>query len=152
MFNLFRKKNKFFTDEEHHAFVKAIRHAEKKTSGEIRLYIESKCKNTDPLTRAARIFYKLKMQKTEHRNGVLIYVATTDKKLAIFGDEGIFKAAGEAYWNDAVNEIMDKFSVAKFSEGIINCIIQLGETLHKNFPYNREVDKNELPDEIVLGR
>ncbi|HNO55736.1 MAG TPA: TPM domain-containing protein, partial [Chitinophagaceae bacterium] len=64
----------------------------------------------------------------------------------------IFKAAGEAYWNDAVNEIMDKFSVAKFSEGIINCIIQLGETLHKNFPYNREVDKNELPDEIVLGR
>ncbi|HNO55769.1 MAG TPA: TPM domain-containing protein, partial [Chitinophagaceae bacterium] len=83
MFNLFRKKNKFFTDEEHHAFVKAIRHAEKMTSGEIRLYIESKCKKTDPLTRAARIFYKLKMQKTEHRNGVLIYVATTDKKLAI---------------------------------------------------------------------
>ena len=152
MFNLFRKKNNLFTDEEHHAFVKAIRNAEKKTSGEIRLYIESKCKKDDPLTRSAKIFHRLKMYKTEQRNGVLIYVATIDKKLALFGDEGIYQKAGETYWNNAVAEILTSFGQSKFAEGVINCIVQVGETLHKNFPYDRDVDKNELPDEIVLGR
>lgn len=151
MFGLFRKKNKFFTDKENHVFVKAIRHAEKKTSGEIRLFVESKCKADDPLQRAANIFYSLKMDKTEQRNGVLIYLATKDKKLALFGDEGIYEKVGEAYWKDAIQQIMDSFHSLNFADGVLNCIVQLGNTLHQYFPYERDTDKNELPDEIVFG-
>ncbi|MFM7016440.1 MAG: TPM domain-containing protein [Bacteroidota bacterium] len=52
----------------------AIGSAEENTSGEIRLYLEEECE-ADVMDRAAFIFEKLGMHKTELRNGVLIYVA-----------------------------------------------------------------------------
>ncbi|NOX88964.1 MAG: TPM domain-containing protein, partial [Calditrichaeota bacterium] len=72
---------KFFTDEQKKQIVDAIKEAEKETSGEIRLHIESKCKG-DPLERAIKVFQKLKMHKTALRNGTLIYLALNNKKFA----------------------------------------------------------------------
>ena len=69
--------------------VQAIQAAEKTTSGEIRVYIESSSKKKEVLTRAKEIFFKHKMNATHQRNGVLVYVAVRDRKLAIFADQGI---------------------------------------------------------------
>ncbi|TAE42734.1 MAG: TPM domain-containing protein, partial [Sphingobacteriales bacterium] len=66
----------------------SIEWAEKNTSGEIRVCIEKKCK-TEVLDRAVACFHDLEMHKTKLNNGVLIYVATDDKKFAIIGDRGI---------------------------------------------------------------
>ena len=54
--------------------VESIAKAEKNTSGEIRIHIESVCKG-DPCERAAHVFNKLGMCNTNLHNGVLIYVA-----------------------------------------------------------------------------
>ena len=52
----------------------AIKQAEKNTSGEIRVHIETRCKK-NVLDRAADVFAMLKIHKTELRNGVLFYLA-----------------------------------------------------------------------------
>ena len=151
IFPLFKKKE-FFSAEDKKQIVEAIRKAETETSGEIRVYVESKNSYVDAIDRASEIFFKLKMQETEHRNAVLLYVAMKDQQLALFADEGIYQKAGEDYWNNAVKSMLSQFTKENVSNGIEQCILQIGQTLKEKFPYIASEDKNELPDEIVFGR
>ena len=151
IFPLFKKKE-FFPPQEKEQIVQAIRNAEMQTSGEIRVFVESKNAFVDAIDRAAEIFFKLKMQNTEHRNAVLLYVATTDKQLALFADQGIYEKAGAEYWNNAVNTMIASFTEENISDGIEQCITQIGQTLKEKFPYEATSDKNELPDDIVFGK
>jgi uncharacterized membrane protein len=151
LFPLFKKKE-FFSAEDKEQIVQSIRLAEKETSGEIRIFVESKNAFVDPIDRAAEIFFKLKMQDTEHRNAVLLYIAMKDKQLALFADEGIYTKAGADYWNNAVKNMIAQFTKDNISNGIEQCVRQIGETLKEKFPYSASDDKNELPDEIVFGK
>ena len=152
IFSIFNKKKEFFSAEDKKQIVEAIRLAEKATSGEIRIYVESKNPFVDAIDRAAEIFYKLKMQKTEHRNAVLLYIAMDHQELALFADEGIYQKAGAEYWNKAVAEMIGKFSKVNISNGIEECVRMIGQTLQEKFPYDATTNKNELPDDIVFGK
>ena len=149
--SLFKKKE-FFSKEENEKIVESIRNAERSTSGEVRVFIESKCKFIDPLDRALEIFAELKMEKTDYRNAVLLYVALKDRQLAIYADKGIHEKVGQQFWEDQVNKILLHFDKENYAEGISNCITKIGEALAENFPYNSDIDKNELPDEIIFGK
>ena len=147
----FIKKKDFFNKAEKEQIVQAIRMAEKETSGEVRVYVESKNPYVDAIDRAADIFYKLKMQNTDHRNAVLLYVAMKHHELALFADEGIYQKTGAEYWNQAVTNMIARFKSDDIPGGIAECVKQIGETLKEKFPYRPTEDKNELPDEIVFG-
>lgn len=147
-----QKKKDFFSEEEKKQLVDAIQKAEQQTSGEVRLFIESKCKYVDALDRAKEIFFNLKMHETEERNGTLIYVAVDDKQAAVFGDEGIHQKVGQKYWEDEVAKMLLHFKNRELVDGICLGIHDLGQALKFYFPYNSDTDKNELPDEIVFGR
>lgn len=151
MFSLFKKKE-FFSAADKAQIVDAIRMAEKETSGEIRIYVESKNAYVDAIDRAAEVFFKLKMQHTDHRNAVLLYIAMDDHQLALFADEGIYQKAGAQYWDAAVKNMLAKFTKENISNGIEQCITQIGQTLKEKFPYIPTEDRNELPDEIVFGK
>lgn len=140
------------SEAEKKQIVNAIRQAESRTSGEIRLFIESTCNFIDPIDRAAQIFYELKMEHTIDRNAVLLYVATQDRQLAIYGDEGIYMRTGREYWENLVSTILQYFNKENFAQGIAEYIYQIGEGLHHFFPYDKATDQNELPDEIVFGK
>lgn len=148
----FSKKKEYFSEQEKERIVEAIRSCEKTTSGEIRVFVESKNPFVDPLDRAGEIFFKLEMDQTEHRNGVLLYVAMKHNELALFGDEGIYKATGAGYWNVAVQNMLSEFKNENITDGIVKCILSVGNTLREKFPYDPTADKNELPDEIVFGK
>lgn len=147
-----QKQKEFFRPEEKERIVDAVRDAERMTSGEVRIFIESRCKYVDALDRAQEIFFNLQMDKTDDRNGVLLYVAMKDRQLAVFGDEGIHQRVGTEFWNREVRLIIKNFNKEDYAEGIRQCVIDIGEALHKHFPYNNDTDKNELPDDIVFGR
>lgn len=147
------QKNKaLLPEEENHLIVKAIRQAEKRTSGEVRVFVESRCRYMDAIDRAAELFFSLKMEKTEDRNAVLVYVAMKDKQLAVFADEGIYKRTGQDYWQKVVNEMISTFNKDNYGRGIAECVIQIGDALTTHFPYDSDTDKNELPDQIVFGK
>lgn len=144
-------KKPFFSPDENEQIVQSIREAEVQTSGEIRVFVESRCKYVDALDRAEEIFSKLKMEKTRLRNGVLFYIAIKDKQFAVFADSGIHTATGKKYWEQVVKEVTSHFSKENIVVGIVTCIIKIGQALKTYFPYDKEIDKNELPDEIVFG-
>ena len=147
-----KKEKEFFSQEEKEAIVEAIRQAEQRTSGEVRLFVETKCRFVDPLDRAKELFLNLKMNETEQRNGTLVYIAVKDRQAAIYGDEGIHQKVGQKYWEDEVRKMLLFFRQQHLADGIVECIHDIGKALHHYFPYDRDTDKNELPDDIVFGR
>lgn len=148
----FLAKKPLLSEKDTAAAVEAIRASEKKTSGEIRVYIESHCRFVNSLDRAAQVFYSLKMAETEFRNAVLVYVAVKDHQLAVFADEGIYQKAGAAFWNDAVKRMLLHFNANDYGNGIAGIVTEIGNSLQLHFPYNASTDKNELPDDIVFGK
>ncbi|MDP4129070.1 MAG: TPM domain-containing protein [Bacteroidota bacterium] len=148
----FFSKKDFFSPAEKNHIVAAIREAEQQTSGEVRVFVESRCRFVDPLDRAAEVFWLLKMEQTEARNAVLVYVAVKDRQLALFGDRGIHEKVGNEFWNSKVAEIISQFRREGISDAIVKMIGDIGAALKYHFPYNGETDVNELPDDIIFGR
>ncbi|WP_126243990.1 TPM domain-containing protein [Chitinophaga rhizosphaerae] len=146
----FRKKE-FFTEDEKSRLVQAIRHAERLTSGEIRLFVESHCEYVDPMDRAREAFLSLGMEKTKQRNGVLLYIALRDHQFAILGDQGIHDKVGNDFWKHEADILRHHFSGQRIVEGIEVCVKEIGESLLQHFPYESG-DANELPDDIVFGK
>ena len=151
MFGFLRRKRKFFIDAEQTLIVEAIRKAEQRTSGEIRVYVESRCSYMDALDRAIEIFSEMGMANTKERNAVLVYVALRDHQLAVFGDEGIHQKVGLTYWNQEVLKMIRDFNRENYAQGIASCVEDIGDALQHHFPYTRS-DKNELKDDIEFGR
>jgi uncharacterized membrane protein len=148
----FGKKKEFFSKEENELMVQAIRDAEKQTSGEVRVFVESRCRFVDPLDRAFEIFAKFKMQNTAQRNAVLVYVAIKDRQLAVYADVGIHQKTGDDYWKASVNNMISHFNKENYGAGIAHCVNMVGDALQEHFPYDKDLDKNELPDEIIFGK
>jgi len=147
-----QKEKDFFSEQEKQQLFEAIQKAEQRTSGEVRLFVESRCRFIDPVDRAKELFLQLGMDKTKDRNGTLVYVAVKDHQAAILGDIGIHQKVGQKYWEDEVSKMLLYFKQEHLTEGLCNIINDIGEALHFYFPYDKATDKNELPDEIVFGR
>lgn len=153
MFFFGKKRKALLAPEVQELLVDAIKKAESKTTGEIRVFIESKCDFVDAMDRAKEIFVKLGMQHTVRRNAVLIYVAFEHQQFAIMGDTEIYnKAGGPAFWENAARKLKQYLSGGMVAEGLVFCIEELGKALAAHFPYDANVAKNELPDEIVFGK
>ena len=135
------------TASEKEEIQESIRLAELKTSGEIRVHIDNKC-DSDPLEKAVSVFNKLKMYETHERNGVLIYISFSDRKLAIIGDEGINNAVPTDFWESTKNELIFRFKRNEFAQGIIDAVTEAGIQLKQYFPVKSD-DRNELSNEIT---
>ncbi len=127
----------------------AILNAELDTSGEIRVHLEKVCPG-DVMDRAAFLFEKLEMHKTNLRNGVMFYLAIKNRKFAVIGDAGINEVVPEKFWDTLNAEMINYFRENRFAEGLIYGITRTGEYLKKSFPYQKG-DVNELPDDVTFG-
>lgn len=151
-FNFFSKgADRHFAPGEAERIVAAIQQAERRTSGEVRVYVESRCRYVDPLYRAAELFFGLKMDLTDQRNAVLVYVAMRDHQFAIFADQGIFREMGKDYWEKEASKMLEAFKRESYADGLVSVIEDIGEALKDHFPYQAKDDKNELPDNIIFG-
>ena len=140
----------FLTADQQKIVVDAVRFAERGTSGEIRIHIDSEC-SKDPVKRAEDVFRSLGMHRTKLRNGVLIYVACDTKVFAIIGDKGINEAVPENFWKDIIRIMSVRFRKGEFAEGLAEAVKAAGEKLKTFFPISSD-DINEQPDEISFGR
>ncbi len=144
-----KSARKFFTEEEKENIKLSIKNAELDTSGEIRVHVENKCKG-EVLDRATFVFDKLKMNKTELRNGVLFYLAIKNRKFAILGDVGINEKVPEDFWDNIKDTMLTFFREDKFAEGLAEGVAMAGMQLKEHFPYQTD-DVNELSDDISFG-
>lgn len=151
LFSFFFPSKSFLSDEEEQRIINAIGEAEKNTSGEIRVYMESRCSYLDALDRAKELFYQLSMHQTEQGNGVLLYLAVKDHQLAIYGGQGIHEKVGTAFWYKEVKQMLSEFKGQHYAEGIVHTVTDIGEALRAHFPFDKN-DKNELPNHIIFGK
>jgi uncharacterized membrane protein len=143
------KVENFLNPEEEQTVVEAICIAEKNTSGEIRVHLEKKTSKV-PYDRALEVFNELKMNQTELKNGVLIYIAVADKKFVICGDKGINDVVATNFWDSTKDIMAIHFKAGNFKQGLIEGIMMAGEQLKKYFPH-QDNDTNELSNEISTG-
>jgi uncharacterized membrane protein len=143
------KTEAFLTLEEEQEIVDAICVAEKNTSGEIRVHVE-KTTELDTYDRALEVFHELKMDETELKNGVLIYLALEDKTFVICGDQGINDVVTNVFWDSTKDAMLAHFKNGNFKQGLIDGIIIAGEQLKQHFPWSED-DTNELSNEISKG-
>ena len=141
------RTKEFLSKLEHDQIVGAIREAESKTSGQIRLFIQRGKLNVDPLIAAQKKFHRLGMHKTAERNAVLIFVAPRAHKFAVVGDTAVHQKCGEQFWQHLVEGMREHFRNEKFSHALVEAIEEAGNALASHFP--KGSTSSSLPDEIV---
>jgi len=140
-----------FTAEDLEAIAATVAGAERGTSGEIRVHLERRLpRATTPMARATEVFARLKMHATVDRNGVLIYLAVEDRKLAIVGDVGVHARVGDDYWQRVRDEMVERMRAGASRDAIVRAVMDVGLVLRKFFP-RRPDDRNELSDEVSLS-
>jgi uncharacterized membrane protein len=142
------RTKEFLSKVEHDRIVHAIREAESKTSGEIRVYVQRGKLSGDPLAAAQKKFHQLGMHKTREQNAVLIFVAPRAHKFAVVGDKAIHEKCGEEFWQRIVEGMRAHFQNEKFSHALIEAIKEIGKLLAAHFP-KTPGNANEVPDGIV---
>jgi uncharacterized membrane protein len=145
--DLVMRAKEFLSELNHDDIVTAIREAELKTSGEIRVFI-SRQEPVDAVAAAQAHFTSLGMEKTKERNGVLIYVAPRVRKFAVIGDAAVHARCGNSFWEQVAGEMTGHFKKAEFSAGILHGVCKAGRLLAEHFPRGPG-DENQLPDDII---
>ena len=144
------RTKEFLSKLEHDRIVQAIRDAEAKTSGQIRVYIQRGKVLGDPMKTAQERFHRLGMHATPEQNAVLIFVAPRTHKLAVIGDKGIHEKCGEELWERLIHRMRGDFQTEEFSHAIVEAIKEIGIALATHFP-RKSTSANELPDDVIEG-
>lgn len=139
--------NEFISQLDGRRIEQAIGEAEKKTSGEIRVYVSHKERH-DALAFAQKRFEELGMFKTKRRNAVLIYIVPRTRQFAVLGDMGIHQKCGDAFWKEIVSAMSGRMKGAQFTEAIVHAIHDIGVALQQHFPASPD-DVDELPNQIA---
>lgn len=142
-----KTKKQFFSKKEEKNIVLAIKLAELKTSGEIRVHLDEE-EAESIKERAVFIFDSLGMTKTKERNGILIYLNPNIKNFLVMGDEGIHAKVGQEFWETISSKMKAHFKNEAYAQGVIESIEAIGIELKKHYPYDAKTDTNELDDEV----
>ncbi len=137
----------FLAQLEHDRIAAAIREAENRSSGQIKVFV-TRHRPKDVLRFAKKAFRKLKLDRTENRNGVLILVAPAAQKVAIFGDTAIDTKSDEAFWDEVIRQMQPDLKKGEFTSAIIGAVERVGSMLAKHFPPDGS-GQNEISDEVM---
>ncbi len=128
----------------------AIRQAEQRTSGEIRVSV-SRFFWGNVQHVAERTFARLGMTATDSRNAILFFIVPSRRRFVVLGDEGIHAKVGQEFWEQVAAAVSEQLRNGDFTLGLVRGIEAVGEQLALHFPYDATTDKNELSDGIDFG-
>lgn len=142
----------YLTDDELLRISNKIKEAEKTTAGEIRVSIKEKktlLSSSSIYELAKKEFYKLGVDKTRDKTGILLFLLLESKQFYILADEGINEIVSENTWDGIKDKMQIMFRKGDFCKGIIFGINEVGSLLTKHFPIKPD-DTNELSNKVVL--
>lgn len=143
------KTTAFLKALDNERIVAAIRAAEARSRGEIRVHVTNQ-PDVEVEAAARAQFEKLEMTQTALRNGVLIYVAPRSQRFAVIGDSGIHERCGAGFWRDVAAAMEADFRAGRFTDGIIEGVTEAGDALARYFPReDAHKDVNELADHVT---
>ena len=144
---------KFLNDDELLRISNKIKSEEKKTAGEICVSIkESRSflqRNKSVRKLAEEEFFKLGINKTRDKTGIIIFFLLEAREFYILADEGINKKVSENTWDKIKDGMQEHFIEGRFSEGIIHGVESIGKILNEHFPIKPD-DTNEISNRVIL--
>lgn len=144
---------KYLSKSDFEELTEDIGKIEAETTGEVRLCFKLKRgfheRKLTSREIAMKEFFKLGMDKTEEKTGVLIFILFGEKKFEIVADEGINSKIKQETWDLIINHLNSEFSQGNFKTGLMKCLNEIKIILVKEFPA-RFVNKNELSNDIVI--
>ncbi len=144
---------KFLNDDELLRISNKIKAEEKITAGEICVSIKecrSLIQKNKPVRKLAEEeFFKLGIDKTRDKTGIIIFFLLEAREFYILADEGINKKVPEKTWDKIKDEMQSHFMEGNFSQGIIHGVERVGKILSEHFPIKSD-DTNEISNRVVL--
>jgi len=140
-----------FSNDDLERMKKAVKDAEAKTSGEIRVVIGS---TYDPgvsdIQKQARYdFEDYGLLDTQGGSGVLLLVLIKERMFTITGDYGVYSKLPQSYWDHLAITLSRYFRQDDFVGGICHVVEAIGLQLSAYFPRHPN-DVNELPDGVIV--
>lgn len=143
------KAKSFLQQVDHPKIVASIGQAERRTTGEIRVWISDRDRPL-ALEAAHARFTKLHMDRTKHRNAVLIFLAPRSRTFAIVGDAGIDQKVGTQFWFEVRDVMIEHLRDERYTDAIVHAVETAGRRLAEHFPATSgERNPNELPNDIL---
>ncbi|MFN7729792.1 MAG: TPM domain-containing protein [Bdellovibrio sp.] len=99
--------------------------------------------------RAELEFYRLGIQKTKDRSGILIFVSMFEHKVVVLADEGIAKKLKPQMWDEAVENLTRSLRERQLALGLTQAIKSFGDVLQVHFPAGQN-NQDELKNTLVL--
>ena len=146
---------KVFSEHDLEEIAAAVGRVERAADAEIRVHLEQRVhgkrgETPDALARAQALFHHLGMHKTRHRNGVLVYLALDDRKLAIVGDEAIHAHVGDAYWARVRDLMVSHLRAEAPRDAVVHAVDDLGRVLAEHFPRRPGDAPGDLSNEVSV--
>lgn len=144
----------FLSEEQLSGIAAQVGEAERGTSGEVRVVIREKPDLVAGLLRlslrklAIEEFYRLRMQRTQDRTGVILFFLLSRRQFYIYGDRGIDSRVGQGVW-DGIAAEMSRKAKEGMAAAIGYGLSRVGEELRKHFPAGDD-DRDELPNDVEI--
>lgn len=144
----------YFNDDDFLRISKKITAEEKNTSGEIRIAIRESRRFSEKKKEIRKIaeeeFFRLKMNETRDKTGILLFILLSEKIFYILADEGINSKVEQNTWDIIRDEMVAEFKLGRYCDGVLYGIEKIGKILSEHFPIKQD-DTNELSNKVVLN-
>jgi uncharacterized membrane protein len=142
----------FFNDDEFLRISNKIKEVEKTTSGEICISIKEKrpfLKKRKEISKLAEEeFFRIGINKTRDKTGILVYILLEEHKFHILADEGINAKVPPSTWDSIKDFMQEKFVRGEYCKGILYAVETAGKILAEHFPIKAD-DRNELSNRVI---
>ena len=143
----------YFDDDELLRITNKIQTIEKITSGEICVTIREKKKFSERKKSISQLaeaqFYKLRINQTRDRTGIIIFLLLDDKQFHILADEGINSKVNADTWERIKEQMLAHFLAGNFCEGLLLGLDEIGRILSEHFPLKID-DTNEISNKVIV--
>lgn len=89
--------------------------------------------NVDAFERAKIEFEGAGMHGHPGRNAALILVAPKARAFAVIGDRELHARVGDAFWNQTVADMRERFAAGDLTGAVVAGLDRLGAALHEHF-------------------
>lgn len=96
---------------------------------------------------AMRQFFAQRIDKTEHRTGVLIFASAAERYVEVVADAGINELVAPSVWDDVVGLLVSAIKDGRSADGFVAAIATCGDILAVHFPpgaLNRDEIRNAI--------
>ncbi|MFO0548844.1 MAG: TPM domain-containing protein [Polyangiaceae bacterium] len=130
------------SQEEEARLVSAIRRAEEGHRAEIVVHFARRCAG-DPV--AAARDYASKLPRTKDDTTVVLYVASSDKKVSVYAGAGVYGAGEPTFWQSVTDAVAERAKQGDVLGGVVEALGLLQPILSLAAP-GKDTAGNELAD------